>query len=52
MPVTQQMKPVEQEIITAVNAHEREFGRSLPNGSFYKSIALDILRKYGLRASK
>jgi hypothetical protein len=40
------LEPFEREIITAVLSYEAEAGRELPADSFYKSLALDIQRKY------
>lgn len=49
MSTTQEMRPHEIAIINDVIRHEAEFGRSLPPGSFYKSLALGIMRRYGLK---
>jgi hypothetical protein len=43
------MTPTEIAIINDVIRHEAEFGRPLPVGSFYKALALGIMRKYGLK---
>lgn len=48
MTTTPQMTPTEKLLIETVIRHEREFGRPLPAGSFYKSLALGIMRKYGV----
>lgn len=50
-PQPKQPKPFEAAILADVTRHEQEFGRELPATSFYKSLALDIRRKYGLKAS-
>lgn len=39
------MKPHELSIIASVEAYERESGRELPAGSFYKSLALQYKAK-------
>jgi len=41
------MKQFQIIIVTKVIYHEQLFGRSLPNNSFYKSLALDICKKAG-----
>jgi hypothetical protein len=39
------MTAVERRIVFAVDAHEREFGRALPDQSFYKSLVLRICQQ-------
>lgn len=43
-----QLKPHELSIVLSVAAYERESGHSLPDDSFYKSLARAIMRKYNL----
>jgi hypothetical protein len=40
------MTTLEAGILESVTRYERESGRKLPDNSFYKSIVLDIMRKY------
>jgi len=40
------MTTLESTILADVTKYERESGRKLPDKSFYKSIVLDIQRKY------
>jgi hypothetical protein len=49
MSTTPQMTTTEKLLIETVIRHEAEFGRELPSSSFYKSVALGIMRKYGVR---
>jgi len=39
------MTTLESHILASVTRYEQESGRELPASSFYKSIALDILRR-------
>lgn len=43
-----QLKPHEAAIVLAVAAYERESGKPLPAGSFYKSLATAIIKRYNL----
>ena len=40
------MTTLERTILDDITRYERESGRKLPDKSFYKSIVLDIQRKY------
>jgi len=40
------MTTLEATILESVTRYEYESGRKLPGKSFYKSIVLDIMRKY------
>lgn len=51
MSTVPQMSPTEKSLIETVIRHEQEFGRELPNGSFYKSLALGIMRKYQVKVT-
>lgn len=52
MSTTPQMTPTEIAIINDVIRHEAEFGRELPPSSFYKSVALGIMRRYGVKVQQ
>ncbi len=39
------MTTLERTILDDITRYERESGRKLPPGSFYKSIALDIMKR-------
>ena len=39
------MSQVERKIVYSVDAHEREFGRALPDNSFYKLLAIRICQR-------
>ena len=39
------MSSVERKIVFGVDAHEREFGRALPDNSFYKLLAIRICQR-------
>lgn len=40
------MSSIQEKFLADVLTHELEFGHELPNNSFFKSIALDLVRKY------
>jgi len=38
------------DIVCDVQKHEREFQHPLPDNSFYKSLAIDLIRRYAPRS--